>query len=367
MFSGTVHVRDRLRFGSGPDGKVTAVAVFERGPAVQRQAVRAGQIGKLWGLAEARIGDRIGEAGSDAGLQFPPPTLESAVVPCDPRDRNRLRVALGQLAEQDPLINLRQDDVRQEIYVSLYGAVQKEVIQATLADDFNVAATFRETTMIYIERPLGSASALEVLQSDSHPYSATVGLRVEPGPADSGVRFRLDFDPRRIPLYIYKTAGRFTDAMTQYIRHACEKGLYGWQVTDCLVTMNECDYYIGDGATKRVLPTPRTTAADFRKLTPLVLMEALRQAGTVVCQPMARVRLELPAPRMGDVLSALARLGAATETPQLDGELSVVTAMLSAAQVRTLQEQLPGLTGGEGVVDAGFGGYEPVPGSFTRR
>ena len=367
MFSGTVHVRDRLRFGSGLDDKVTAVAVFERGPAVQRQAVSAGQIGKLWGLAEARIGDRIGEAAGGAGLQFPPPTLESAVVPCDPRDRNRLRVALGQLAEQDPLINLRQDDERQEIYVSLYGAVQKEVIQATLADDFHVAATFRETTMIYIERPLGRASAVEVLQSDSHPYSATVGLHIEPGPAGSGVRFRLDFDPRLIPLYIYKTAGRFADAMTQYVLRAFEEGLYGWQVSDCAVTMTECGYYIGDGPTKRVLPTPRTTAADFRKLTPLVLMEALRQAGTVVCQPMARVRLELPAPRMGDVLAALGRLGAATQAPRLDAELSVVTALLPSAQVRSLQEQLPGLTGGEGVLDASFGGYEPVHGTFPRR
>ena len=113
-------------------------------------------------------------------------------------------------------------------------------------------------------------------------------------------------------------------------------------------------------------PTPRTTAADFRMLTPLVLMEALRQAGTVVCQPMARVRLELPAARMGDVLSALARLSA-TQMPLLDAELSVVTAMLPSAQVRSLQEQLPRLTGGEGVLDASFGGYEPIYGSFPTR
>ena len=368
MFSGTVRVRDRLQFGSGLDDKVTAVAVFDRGPAVQRQAVSAGQIGKLWGLADAQIGDRIGnQADNQARLQFAPPTLESAVVPCDPSDRNRLRVALGQLAEQDPLINLRQDDERQEIYVSLYGAVQKEVIESTLADDFNVAATFRETTMICIERPLRAASALQILQSDSHPYSATVGLRIEPGPIDSGVRFRLDFDPRLVPLYIYKTAGHFIDAMTQYILRAFEKGLYGWQVTDCIVTMNECNYYIGDGPTKRVLPTPRTTAADFRKLTPLVLAEAVRQAGTVVCQPMTRVRLEMPLARIGAVLSALARLGAATEMPLLDDELSVVAAMLPSAQLHSLQEQLPGLTGGEGVLDATFGGYEPIHGSFPTR
>ncbi len=367
MFSGTMHVRDRLPLGSGLQDKVTALAVFERGPAVPRQAVSAGQIGKLWGLGNARVGDRIGAAANNAGLQFPPPTLESAVVPCDPGDRNRLRVALGQLAEQDPLINLRQDDERQEIYVSLYGAVQKEVIQSTLAEDFNIAATFRETTMIYIERPLGSASALEVLQSDDHPFSATVGLHLAPGPTDSGIRFRRDFDPRRVPLYIYKTAERFTDAMTQYVVRVLDKGLYGWQVTDCVITMNECSYYVGDGPAKRVLPTPRTTAADFRKLTPLVLMAALRQAGTVVCQPMGRVRLELPAARMSDVLAALARLGAATEMPMLGEELSIVTAVLPSAQVRSLQEQLPGLTGGEGVLEASFGGYEPIHGSFPTR
>ena len=391
MFSGTVHVRDRLRFSpsspgaaegrggasgaGGPSGKVTAVAVFERGPAVPRQAVSAGQIGKLWGLAGAQVGDRIGdptrdpagEAANGAGLQFPPPTLESAVVPCDPRDGNRLRVALGQLAEQDPLINLRQDDERQEIYVSLYGAVQKEVIQSTLADDFGVAATFRETTMICIERPAGAASALEVLQSDHHPYSATVGLHIEPGPTGSGLQFRLDVDPRLVPLYIYKTASHFTDAMTHYVRQALERGLHGWQVTDCVITMNKCGYYVGDGPAKQILPTPRTTAADFRKLTPLVLAEALHQAGTVVCQPMARARLELPAASLGDVQSALARLGAPTEIPRLDAEQAVITALLPSAQVRGLQEQLPGLTGGEGVADISFAGYRPVHGSYPTR
>ena len=59
-------------------------------------------------------------------------------MPRDPRDRGALRAALAQLAEQDPLINVRQDDIRQEISVSLFGEVQKEVIGATLAADFGV-------------------------------------------------------------------------------------------------------------------------------------------------------------------------------------------------------------------------------------
>jgi len=51
LFSGTIHTRERLRFGNGLDGKVTAIAVFEHGPAVQRPAVSAGAVAKLWGLA----------------------------------------------------------------------------------------------------------------------------------------------------------------------------------------------------------------------------------------------------------------------------------------------------------------------------
>ena len=361
MFSGTVRTRDRLRFGAGLADKVTSVAVFEHGSAVPRPSVSAGEIGKLRGLSKIQIGDRIGQAGSDGTRhQFPVPTLESVAVARDPADRARLRVALDQIAEQDPLINLRQDDTRQEIYVSLYGEVQKEVIQATLANDFDLDVTFRETKMIYIERPAGSGSALEVLQADTHPYSATVGLRIEPASAGSGIRFRLDVDPRRIPLYIYKTKGSFIEAMTQYVRHALQVGLSGWRVTDCIVTMNECGYYVGDGPSKRILSTPKTTAADFRKLTPLVLARALRAAGTIVCEPMARLSLEIPAAKTGAVLSVLARLGASVEPPSLRGELAVVETLLPSAQVHYLQQQLPGLTGGEGVLESNFGGYRPV-------
>ena len=64
--------------------------------------------------------------------------MESA----EPSDGQRLRVALGQLAEQDPLIDVRQDDTRAEISVSLYGEVQREVIEATLGDDYGLAVDY---------------------------------------------------------------------------------------------------------------------------------------------------------------------------------------------------------------------------------
>src|SRR5439155_22993568 len=172
MFSGTVRTRDRLRVGEDAERKVTAIRVFDNGSTVQCASVSAGEIGKLWGLGEIQIGDAIGTARTTAEHHFAPPTLETVVVPIDAGDKGRLRAALVQLAEQDPLINVRQDDVRQELSVSLYGEVQKEVIQATLASGYGLAVGFRETTTICIERPAGVGEAVERLREESNPFLA---------------------------------------------------------------------------------------------------------------------------------------------------------------------------------------------------
>ena len=66
-------------------------------------------------------------------------------------------------------------------------------------------------------------------------------------PIGSGVEFRLDVDVRLVPIYIYKTVDAFIDLMAQYVRGTLQEGLFGWQVTDCIVTMTECGYYSADG------------------------------------------------------------------------------------------------------------------------
>jgi ribosomal protection tetracycline resistance protein len=353
MFSGTIRIRHRLRFSASPEsssreGKVTAIGVFERGTDTSRASVAAGQIARLRGLDEIQIGDEIGEPWPTAiQPQFAPPTLESVLAARRPADRAALHVALGQLAEQDPLINVRQSPG--ELAVSLYGEVQKEVIQATLADDFGIEVTFRETTTVCIERPVGSGQAAELLGAPGNPFPATLGLRVDPAPPGSGVAFRLDVDVRSVPMYVYKTTGNFAAMMTQYVTQALREGPHGWQVTDCTVTMFDCAYI-----------SPSTTAAHFRKLTPLVLMAALDQAGTVVCEPMIRVSLEIPAGTVGSVLAAVARLGGTAGTSALQADLAVLETLLPAVRAQELQRQLPGLTSGEGVAETSFGGYRPV-------
>jgi ribosomal protection tetracycline resistance protein len=362
MRSGTVRVRDRLRFGPGTEAKVTALATFERGGAVPRASVAAGQIGKLWGLHAVQIGDGVGgSAAADGRHHFAPPTLETVVVPRRPADRGALHAALTQLAEQDPLINLRRDDRRQELLVSLYGEVQKEVVQATLAGDYGLEVGFSETTTICIERPVGSGADFELIGVDPNPFLATVGLRVDPAPPGGGNRFRLEVELGSMPYAFFR-------AVSETVEETLGQGLYGWQVTDCTVTMTHSGYWPRQSHAHATFDKRMSsTAGDFRLLTPLVLMRALEEAGTRVEEPMHRFRAELPADTLGPVLPALGRLRAVPRTTTITGATAVVEGMVPAARVHDLEQQLPGLTRGEGEVEAAFDHYEPVRGAPPTR
>ncbi|MEV0057026.1 translation factor GTPase family protein [Saccharopolyspora shandongensis] len=358
MFSGTLHTRDRLRFRGGDAEKVTAIDVFDRGAAVHRASVAAGEIGVLRGLAGVRIGDAIGESRSGTTHRFAPPTLETVVFPRRRADLGALHLALTQLAEQDPLIDLRQDDVRQEISVSLYGEVQKEVIQSTLSEEHGIDVGFRETTTICIERPTGTGASVEMIGKGGNPFLAGIGLRVQP---HSGVDFRLEIELGSLP-------SAFVNAVEESARETLLQGIHGWRVTDCLVTMTYSHYLARQSHAHGTFDkSMSSTAGDFRNLTPLVLMSALQESGTEVSEPLHRFHLELPADALGTVLPVLARLRAAPGTTTMHGSSCLLEGEIPAARVYELQQQLPGLTRGEGVLDSAFDRYEPVRGAIPAR
>jgi ribosomal protection tetracycline resistance protein len=365
MFSGTLRPRDRVRVGAGGTGgtgKITAISVFERGGASDMQAAAAGQIARLWGLPGIQVGDTLGEPPpGKAQHHFAPPSLETVVVPARASGKGLLHAALTQLAEQDPLINLRQDDVRSELLVSLYGEVQKEVIEATLAEEFGLAVEFRETTTICIERPAGSGAAVEVIGQAPNPFLAGVGLRVDPGPAGSGLAFRLEIELGALPF-------SFLKAVRETVPETLRQGLYGWQVTDITVTLTHSGYYPRQShAHAHFDKSMSSTAGDFRNLTPLVLMDALSEAGTRVFEPMHRFLLELPADTLGATLPALAKLLAIPLEQHTKGTLSIVEGQVPAAAVHRLQQLLPGLTRGEGVLESAFDHYQQVRGEVPVR
>ncbi|KXK60631.1 GTP-binding protein [Micromonospora rosaria] len=357
MFGGTLRLRDRLPVGAGRTATVTGIELCERGGTVRAEAVPAGRVALLRGLGDARIGDPVGQARpGPTGRHFAPPSLETVVVPQRAADGAALYAALSRLAEEDPLINVRQDPRRREITVSLYGEVQKEVIQALLADGYGLTVDFRETTPVCVERLAGTGAAVELIGVAPNPFLATVGLRVAPAPTGSGVTFRLGVELGSMP-------PAFFTAVRDTVRETLTQGRYGWQVVDCVVTMTHAGYWARQSHAHGTFDkSMSSTAGDFRNLTPLVLMAALERAGTRVAEPVHRFRLEVPGDVLGDVLPVLARLDAVPSSTLAQGASYLVEGEIPAGRVHAVERRLPALTRGEGSFESTFARHRPVHG-----
>jgi ribosomal protection tetracycline resistance protein len=332
-------------------GRTTVVEVFDRGTGVVEAEAFAGEIAKVWGLKGIQIGDQLGTAEGLGGQHlFTPPSLETLVRATRPGAMPELYKALQQLADQDPFINIRKNDEEREISVSLYGEVQKEVIKAILAEDYKLDVVFEGTRIICVEKPVGIGEAAEEIDYKSKTFFwATVGLRVEPGEPDSGIVFRRSVELGSLPHAFHK-------AIEETVRSTLQQGLYGWEVLDILVTLTHTGY-----------ASPVSTAGDFRKLTPLVLMNALKKAGTTVFEPVNQFELQVPIDNTSAVLTTLVECGATPETPTARGATYVIEGTIPARTVQEFEQKLPGLSQGEGILLTRFHSYRPVTGPTPTR
>jgi ribosomal protection tetracycline resistance protein len=347
VFSGALQAREYVevhRAGSSYSVKPTSIRLFDRGGTVPVERVAAGRIVELRGLREIQIGDQLGSPSEHSGQLFSPPTLETVVRPIDPAKQSDLYVALQQLAEQDPLIQLRKNALRGEISVHLYGEVQKEVIASLLESEYGLTVEYAESQPILTERPLGFGTAYRAIGEPGNPWCATVGFRVSPAPAGTGLDYRLEVERGGLPR-------AFHTAIEDAVRQCLQRGLYGWEVTDCRVDLTHTGY-----------SSPVTVAGDFRRLVPLVLMQALRAAGTAVHEPVNKFELELPPDAVAAVLGKLTEAGATVGDTQVRPDEARLTGLIPAGRMHDFEAQLPGLSHGEGVLLASFGGFHPVAG-----
>ncbi len=358
LFAGRLAVRQRVTlrrydaFGAMEqiEERITGIDRFASGTAVPAEAASAGEIAGLHGLRAACIGDRIGGAEMGAGKiarVFPVPALESVVRPVEPGQITRLRAALDQLAEQDPLISLRQRNDAGEISIRLYGEVQKEVMIETLSQEYGVDVTFGPSQTICIERPVGTGEHAEIIGENGNPFYATVGFRVEPAERRSGIRYVRELGA--LPLAFYR-------AIEETVYETFTQGLSGWEVTDCIVTLRHAGF-----------SSVMSTAGDFRKLTPLVLIQALRDAGTEVCEPVEEFDLEIPEDTFGAVSGALVNARATMRNAFRDGASYRIICEIPTAELRAVEQQLPALTRGDGSWVSSFAGHIPVTGDAPIR
>ncbi|MEU7615112.1 GTP-binding protein [Micromonospora rifamycinica] len=343
-----IYHRDRTGEVVADTGKVTSVRVFARGTTTHETAAGPGDIAQVRGLAHVRVGDQLGSPeGLPAGGFFAPPSLETVVRAARPEQNARFYQRLQRLAEEDPLIDVRRHEADRSISVALYGEVQREVIKGLLLDRYGIEVVFEETTTVYVEKVVGVGHGLEVIWQS--PFAATVGLRIEPGPPGTGVRYRIEVEPGGLPAAFHK-------AIEETVRQSLRQGLYGWAVVDCVVTLTDTAYF-----------SPVTSAGDFRKLTPLVLMTALRAAGTTVHEPVNQFEVEVPDDTVRAVMSRLTAARAIVDRCDTHGPVSRLYGTIPAGSVHQVERQLPGLSHGEGVFVSAPSGHRRTTGSPPTR
>ncbi|MCU5331877.1 elongation factor G [Bacillus wiedmannii] len=354
VFSGRLHVRKYVDIQRGDvlghKEKIKKICLFHKGNVVQSSIVPSGEFCKVWGLNDIKIGDIIGERTNYIkDIHFAEPQMEAAIEAVPKERIHDLYAALMDLCEEDPLIKVWKDDIHNELYIRLFGEVQKEVIETTLFEKYNLQVTFSNTRVVCIEKPIGVGNSVEVMGEKTNPFYATIGFKIERGELNSGIIYKLGVELGSLPLAFHK-------AIEDTVFQTLKQGLYGWEVTDIIVTLTHTGY-----------ASPVTTASDFRNLTPLVLMDALKQAETCVFEPVNAFELTVPERAISTAMYKLSAIPAAFADPIFNNDSYELTGSLPVAKTENFKRMLHSFTEGEGIFTTKPSGYKELKAPFPTR
>lgn len=350
MYEGQLRLRDEVQVVSR-DGrprwlKVKRLYALQGGKKTAADCIDAGDIAVLTG-AELFVGDVIGFR-SDRIKNFTvhKPPIQVKVLAENEEHRTELYQALSMLTIEDPFLEYRHDQDAHEHTIRVFGKVQQEVLAETIWEQYGIRVSFSSPKVMCIEKPAACGASAEMMGEAGNPFWATVGFRVEPGAFGSGLTYELEVELGSLPL-------SFQKAIKETVEETLNEGLHGWPVTDIIVTLTHTGY-----------ASPVSTAKDFRRLTPLVLMNALFKAGTVVYEPVNAIHMVLPESCLSKVMSRLTLLEGTFLEPDLQGTAAHLIGTIPVRTADRLQSELHSLTNGEGILSMKPGGYMAVQSAY---
>lgn len=345
LYSGCLTVRDSVQAaGRETKDRVTRIQIFEHGKSRDAESVKAGDIGIIYGLESFRIGDPLGQSPSGLRrIELAKPTLKKKVIFADEVNKAKVFHSLSLLTEEDPLLDVELDPLENEIYIKIFGEVQMEIIRSLILEQYGLPVTFSESTTIYKETPLQKGVAAANFYEKGNPYKAAVRLEVEPLGRGEGVRYvsRISWG------YLTRS---FQKAVEDGVYEACKKGLYGWEVTDVLITLTDAVY-----------DSVSSTPADFRNLTSMIFLEALSHAQTRLLEPVYRFEVTVPGDVAGRTMSDLQSMRAEiTEMSQRE-ERFAVKGLIPIDTAKDYAVKLASYTEGKGILLMRFARYDDLP------
>jgi elongation factor G len=314
------------------------------------EEVRCGDIGAAIGLKDTRTGDTLCDDEKPIVLErmkFPNPVIDVAVEPKTKADQDKLGIALGKLAEEDPTFRVFSDPETGQTIISGMGELHLEILVDRMMREFKVEANVGRPQVAYretIRKRVDKVEGKFIRQSGGKGQYGHVVINVMPAEQGQGFVFEDKITGGVIPREYIKPceAG---------IREALENGIMaGYPMVDVKVELIYGSYHDVD-----------SSEMAFKIAGSMAVKEGARSAHPVLLEPVMNVEVVSPEAYMGDVLGDLSsrrgKIGGMTQR----GEAQVISASVPLSEMFGYSTKLRSMSQGRAVYSMEFAHYEEVP------
>lgn len=316
--------------------------------------VYAGEICAFVGLKDTLTGDTLCDEKRPVILErmeFPEPVIHIAVEPKTKADQEKMAVALGKLAEEDPSFRVSTQEETGQTLIGGMGELHLEIIVDRLKREFKVEATIGQPQVAYRETIRGSVTqeCKYAKQSGGRGQYGHVHIKLEPKEAGTGYEFVNEISGGVIPK-------EYIPAVDKGIQEAMQNGvLAGYPVVDCKVTLYDGSYHEVD-----------SSEMAFKIAGSMAFKDACRKANAVLLEPLMKVEVEVPEEYMGDVIGDLNRRRGQINSMDDRMGLKIVNAFVPLAEMFGYSTDLRSATQGRGTYTMEFDHYGEVPSNTAK-
>ena len=315
--------------------------------------IRAGDICATVGLKFTTTGDTLCDEKHPVileAMEFPEPVISIAIEPKTKADQDKLSVALGKLASEDPSFRVRVDEETGQTVISGMGELHLEIIVDRLKREFKVEANIGNPQVAYREtfRKTVKSEGKYIKQSGGKGNYGHCWLEMTPLEPGSGFEFENKIVGGAIPK-------EYIPAIEKGITEAMENGIVaGYPVVDCKVTVFDGSFHEVDS---NEMASKIAASMAFK--------DGMKQASPVLLEPIMKVEVVTPDEYMGDVMGDLSSRRGRIEGMNVQGNAQVINAMVPLKQMFGYSTELRSITQGRATYTMQFDHYEEVPANIA--
>ena len=315
--------------------------------------IRAGDICATVGLKFTTTGDTLCDEKHPVileAMEFPEPVISIAIEPKTKADQDKLSVALGKLASEDPSFRVRVDEETGQTVISGMGELHLEIIVDRLKREFKVEANIGNPQVAYREtfRKAVKTEGKYIKQSGGKGNYGHCWLEMTPLEPGAGFEFENKIVGGAIPK-------EYIPAIEKGVTEAMENGIVaGYPVVDFKVTVFDGSFHEVD-----------SNEMAFKIAASMAFKDGMKQASPVLLEPIMKVEVVTPDEYMGDVMGDLSSRRGRIEGMNVQGNAQVINAMVPLKQMFGYSTELRSITQGRATYTMQFDHYEEVPANIA--